>query len=153
MNKHLLESDMRSTIIEFLLTLAFMGDAQVAEFPPQEVMCLAQNVYHEARGENLTGRRAVAHVTLNRVADRRWPGTVCEVVYQPYQFSWTLGDPPVNEPGAFEASLMVAVNAMRGLSPDPTEGSTFFFDHNRVTPRWSRSFETVAVIGGHTFQR
>ena len=28
-----------------------------------EAFCLAQNVYHEAKGENLAGKSAVAHVT------------------------------------------------------------------------------------------
>ena len=53
------------------------------------VICLALNIYHEARGEPIEGQRAVASVTLNRTLDPRWPSTVCGVVYDPQQFSWT----------------------------------------------------------------
>ena len=33
-------------------------------------VCLALNVYFEARSENIDGQLAVAEVTLNRVADK-----------------------------------------------------------------------------------
>jgi hypothetical protein len=44
--------------------------------------CLAQAIYFEARGEPLDGQVAVAEVVLNRVQDRRFPGTVCGVTTQ-----------------------------------------------------------------------
>jgi N-acetylmuramoyl-L-alanine amidase len=140
-------------MMEILLTVTFMSSAQVHGHTVEDVLCLAQNVYHEARGESVTGQRAVAHVTLNRVVDPRWPDTICDVVYQSRQFSWTRRNPSVTEPAAFENALMVAVNALHGVSDDPTDGASHFFAHRSVTPRWSRSFETVAVIGEHTFQR
>jgi spore germination cell wall hydrolase CwlJ-like protein len=59
----------------------------------------------------------------------------------------------VTEPAAFERALMVSINALRGVSEDPTNGANYFYAHRHVTPRWSRAFETVAVIGAHTFQR
>lgn len=50
--------------------------------------CLALNIYHESRSESLQGQIAVAQVTINRVAHDHWPSTICEVVYDPMQFSW-----------------------------------------------------------------
>lgn len=144
---------MKSLVLDILLTLAFMEDAQINTISAKEINCLAQNIYHEARGEDFVGQSAVAHVTLNRVADDRWPDTVCGVVYQPYQFSWTTNKPVMNDPVAYENSLMIAAVAVVGLSDDPTDGAVFYYDHSTVTPRWSRAFETVAVIGGHTFKR
>ena len=47
-----------------------------------QMHCLATNIYHEARGESIKGKSAVAHVTMNRVTSNRYPNTVCEVVYQ-----------------------------------------------------------------------
>ena len=44
------------------------------------LMCMALNVYHESRSEDLRGQVAVANVTLNRVADSKWPNDVCSVV-------------------------------------------------------------------------
>ena len=48
----------------------------------QDLMCLARNVYHESRGEPMAGQYAVAEVTMNRVASRHFPDTVCDVVYE-----------------------------------------------------------------------
>lgn len=48
---------------------------------------LANVIYHEARGESRTGQAAVAYVVLNRVADKRFPNTVKEVIWQRNQFS------------------------------------------------------------------
>ena len=41
---------------------------------------MAMNVYHEARSEPLAGQAQVAHATLSRVKDKRYPNTVCDVV-------------------------------------------------------------------------
>ena len=56
---------------------------------PTEVMCLAENMYHEAKNQGTAGWSAVASVTFNRVKDTRFPNTVCEVVKQgPTRESW-----------------------------------------------------------------
>ena len=44
--------------------------------------CLARNIYFEARNEPFAGQFAVAMVTLNRVHDKQFPNSICEVVYQ-----------------------------------------------------------------------
>ena len=48
----------------------------------QQMVCLAENIYFEARAEGVEGKAAVANVTRNRVEDSRWPNTYCEVVQQ-----------------------------------------------------------------------
>jgi spore germination cell wall hydrolase CwlJ-like protein len=54
-----------------------------------EVMCLAQNIYFEARAESISGKAGVANVTKNRVEDSRWPDTYCGVVGDgPTRESW-----------------------------------------------------------------
>ena len=60
-----------------------------------EVYCMAQNIYFEARHESMIGKIAVAHVVKNRIKDKRWPDTVCKVVKQgPIRESWkTKKDP------------------------------------------------------------
>jgi len=59
------------------------------EYQDIDRFCLAKNIFHEARGESTIGKYAIAQVTLNRVISSRYPDTVCEVVMQPHQFSWT----------------------------------------------------------------
>ena len=69
-----------------ILSIAMMAPPQVDK---EQHKCLAMNIYHEARSESMQGQIAVAQVTLNRVEHDKWPSTICEVVYEPKQFSWT----------------------------------------------------------------
>lgn len=56
----------------------------------KELACLAQNVYMEARGEPTDGKLAVAWVTIRRSQiGGGWPTTICGVVWQTNQFTWT----------------------------------------------------------------
>ena len=62
----------------------------IIDYPdPTEVMCLAENMYHEAKNQGTAGWSAVASVTFNRIRDSRFPNTVCEGVKQgPTRESW-----------------------------------------------------------------
>ena len=53
-----------------------------------QLNCLAQNIYHEARGESYRGKVAVANVTMNRVRSKKFPGTICGVVKQAVYSRW-----------------------------------------------------------------
>ena len=48
----------------------------------EALMCMALNIYHEARNQSMVGQVAVAEVVMNRVEDSRFPDTICEVVKQ-----------------------------------------------------------------------
>ena len=48
----------------------------------EAVMCMALNLYHEAKGEPRQGQIAVAHVVMNRMNDPNFPETVCGVIKQ-----------------------------------------------------------------------
>ena len=42
----------------------------IIDYPdPTEVMCLAENMYHEAKNQGTAGWSAVASVTFNRIRD------------------------------------------------------------------------------------
>jgi len=60
-----------------------------------ELYCMSQNIYFEARHESMIGKIAVAHVVMNRIEDKGFPNTVCGVVKQgPIRESWkTRKDP------------------------------------------------------------
>ena len=51
-------------------------------------MCLALALYHEARGEPVSGQMMVAKVIVNRIQSNRFPNKMCDVVMQPRQFSF-----------------------------------------------------------------
>ena len=48
----------------------------------ESILCIALNVYFEARSEELPGKVAVGSVVMNRVESPIFPDTACEVVYQ-----------------------------------------------------------------------
>lgn len=123
--------------------------------------CLAINVYHEARGEPDAGQLAVAYVTLNRARARNMD--VCEVVVEPYQFSWTIGGVMMRVNGwtlmphrmptdakAFAKAVEISRMAMRGQADDPTQGA-HFYHADYVSPRWKDSMTKIASIGQHLF--
>ena len=69
----------------------YLNDSFNTEFYTQaDIKCLTENMYHEARGDGYAGMYATTMVVMNRVADWRYPDTVCEVVKQgPIKESWT----------------------------------------------------------------
>lgn len=113
--------------------------------------CLALNLYHEARGEGPEGMLAVGVVTLNRVAHPDWPDDVCAVVYQPSQFSWTRGNPPVNEPQAWRLAEAIAQEMLDGEADSPLDHTALFFHASSVQPRWASRMARLGRIGNHIF--
>lgn len=135
----------------------------------EDVVSLALNIYFEARGESRVGQLAVGLVTLNRVADDRWPDTIKEVVWQDTkpdepggeQFSWTLdydweqealGD--VSNPFSFNEALGVAIELLNGDTEDFTEGANLY--HALEVSPWWIGMPTVVrttLIGNHVFYK
>jgi len=136
-----------------------------------EIMCLATNVYHEARGEDFVGQVAVAHVTMNRVNSKRFPDSVCGVVYQARysewwkkhhnknvpvknqcQFSWYCDgrSDAVNDTELFHELLILSIQVYHKMIPDNTDGSLFYHSR-RVEPYWASSYNQYAHIGNHIF--
>ncbi len=125
------------------------------ELITQTLLCLAMNVYHEARSEDLNGQVAVAEVTLNRVNSSKYPDNVCDVVWQRKQFSWTLdgkSDVPKDEQ-AWRRAKLVAWYAMESDSRKVVGYGVTHYHADYVQPYWTTSFERVAKIGTHIFYR
>ncbi len=114
------------------------------------LLWLTLNVYHEARSEPEIGQVAVAHVTLNRAAQRDL--SIKTVVKQPYQFSWTNQKNSYipEDPQAFfqcMKSVYIAIN-----NTDFTAGATFYHLDN-VKPYWADEFTYVNQFGSHKFYK
>lgn len=84
-------SDLRNLYSGFKSTgaIAPLEGGNLALDPDAEINCMALNIYHEARGESQAGQEAVAMVTMARRNHPSYPSSVCGVVWQPRQFSWT----------------------------------------------------------------
>lgn len=53
--------------------------------------CLVCNCFHESRGEPMEGKIAVLKTVMSRHEDKifNWPDSICGIVYDDGQFSWT----------------------------------------------------------------
>jgi N-acetylmuramoyl-L-alanine amidase len=128
-----------------------------------DLECLAENVYFEARGEPLAGQYAVAEVTLNRTRARNFPHTVCQVVHERHwdaghrrfvaDFSWVELGAPAPEDGAAWKQAMKVASAAYDESYEPLVPGALFYHATNVRPAWSKSRRSLATIGNHIFYR
>ncbi|MEM7195752.1 MAG: cell wall hydrolase [Pseudomonadota bacterium] len=115
--------------------------------------CLAMNIYHEGRGESAEGRAAIASVTMNRVRSKHFPNSVCEVVWQRKQFSWTEVAPRhhvVKDQKAWRQALVMAKLFIDGAR-ESAVGSATHYHALHVAPNWLDTSKLVAFVGGHAF--
>lgn len=129
----------------------------IAEYSDDE-LCLAINLYHEARGEGQKGQILAGQTTQNRVGMRASWRDLCDVVFSPSQFSWTLEQPYMDlsqpaERQALRDMLGLARQLVAGRIPDLSYGATHYYNPNKVTPSWQASYQEVAMIDGHRFMR
>lgn len=132
---------MKKLIISLVLALPLSTKAA----PNRDIMCLAQNVYNEARGEGFKGMLAVAQVTINRTKDERFHETLCEVVHAKKQFSWTMQ--PNHKPPD-ENSIMIAALALTG-NHEFKNFKALFYHSNKINPKWKH--KRLTKIGNHIF--
>lgn len=121
---------------------------------PIDQFCLAKNIYHEARGEDIIGQYAVAQVTLNRVLSPRYPNTICEVVMQPFQFSWannrSLRWAHPND-ADWEQAKQITYNVLfDGYRVEGLETALFYHAYWMI-PNWKLPEAKIAQIGTHIF--
>ena len=139
----------------------------------QSTKCLAMNMYHEARGQGTAGMIAVSAVVLNRVNDKRFPNSVCGVVFQAQmKKSWKTGEPvPVRNKCQFswycdgksddvtdeeaykkalDLSSLIMHNDIKFV--DITDGATHYHA-DYVKPDWAKTKVRTTEIGDHIFYR
>lgn len=128
------------------------------------ILCMALNIYHEARGEPIIGQHMVAQVTMNRAA--RAPENICEVVFRPKQFSWanplTAATPEVRrrlahkyipkDKKAWDVAKQIARWTVEGYIPDFTRGATHYHA-TYVNPYWIKNKKFLVAAGQHRFYR
>jgi spore germination cell wall hydrolase CwlJ-like protein len=119
----------------------------------QQQDCLANAVYFEARGEPIEGQLAVAEVVLNRAASGRYPGTICEVVTQPWQFSF-VRDGIIPHADRSSASWHRAVAIARIAEAEASRllpRNVLWYHADYVNPDWGRRLARNTKIGLHIF--
>lgn len=106
--------------------------ASSVEAHSKEVICLAKNIYYESRGETVLGQKLVAKVTLNRQKNKNFPNTICKVVYQPYQFSWTLKPYPIREYKSWNQALKIAEYSINTQLPELKHINYLYYTHKSI---------------------
>ena len=134
----------------------------------EAIVCLALNVYHEAKNQSLAGQIAVAEVVMNRVDDPRYPNNVCDVVKQGLTYKWKPSVPIRNqcqfswycdgksdvakEKDAWEESVSVAKGVYYGYLNAYLEGATHYHAYY-VNPSWAETKTYITRIDDHIFYR
>lgn len=130
------------------------------KYGSQNIECVVEAVYHEARGEPQDGWKAVIEVILNRSNMSEYPNSLCEVVHQNKQFSYRNGDKKnnlqYNEPKklyeitktVYEHLYNIDVHPKHKILPDCVshyDGKSF------KKPSWANKMIMVKEIAGHQF--
>lgn len=140
-------------VLFLVLIIALFAKPSLAN-TTRDISCLAKNIYFEARNQSIEGQKAVAFVVLNRVNSLSYPNSVCEVISQDRQFSWTR-DGRSNQPKdlkSFKIATAMAIYVYNkyGKIKDPTKGA-IMYHANYVQPYWSSYYKLSAIIGDHIF--
>lgn len=125
-----------------------------------EKICLACNIYHEARNQSKLGQYMVGKVTLNRKESNLFPNTICEVVWQKNsrgsaQFSWTSDgalDYVLNE-GSWDSAMNIAVSLFSEELNTRYFDDIYWFHAVYVNPYWSKEKKFVMKVGDHLFYK
>ena len=165
-------------------SLAFLGLSFCSQPAPantikgtayEQIICLADNIYWEARNQPVRGMFAVAYVVDNRVSDKRYPDTYCEVIKQGptrpswkdktilfpvknrCQFSWYCDgksdDVPLYDRQVYQIAVEIARIIFFGqYDEDITEGATHYHA-NYVFPAWRKTKTKTLIVGDHIFYR
>lgn len=126
--------------------------------PNNDLDCLTQAIYYEARNESEAGQTAVAEVVMNRVRHPGYPDQVCAVVYQrnsrTCQFTFTcdgsMGRGAVRQ-AAWTRAQRIAREVLEGRHESQLPSSSVNYHANYVRPTWGQRLAKVRQIGAHIF--
>ncbi len=139
----------------------YYGAMLSARSRQRERNCLAKAIYFESRGEPVHGQLAVAQVVMNRVREKYYPSTVCNVVFEgahrrnKCQFSFACDgypDIPRNK-RLWRLANQLASKTMNGEVWLKDIGYASHYHATYVRPRWIRYMRRIKRVGVHIFYR
>ena len=154
-------------LLAVILLVLGASDVNASEPPPYSDMngkrlssieCLAVNLYHESRSESDFANIAINTVVFNRVNDKRFPDTICGVIFQKSQFSWTgngLSD-TIKDKAQYERLYRLSESTLlnRDFIIKYSEGINHY--HTTTShPYWSNSRGMVFInqVDNHNFYK
>jgi spore germination cell wall hydrolase CwlJ-like protein len=139
-----------------LLSFNTLATPPKDEFNYADFKCMVENAYHEARGEGIKGMQAVTQVVLNRA--QKSGESACQVVYKPYQFSWTMDKKRKVKTdaewatGLGQAASRLAVwQVLNDAASCSKLCSATHYHTASVKPLWANSRKKVGRLGQHIF--
>lgn len=128
-----------------------------------DIRCLTINLFHEAAGEPLKGQELVVQVVINRRnLLGRFGSNYCEVIKQPYQFSWTLdiskaymlkSKQPLSSQDFKKYSKVVIGVLQNQLNVLDKDKEILYYHSIAVKPKWAAKMKVVYRVGNHIFYR
>lgn len=113
-------------------------------------VCMALAINGEARGESVQGQIAVGQVIMHRVADKRWPNTVCGVVTQKRQFEGMPKSVTLGGKEDWQRFIPLSQAIIEGYTVEQVPKATHFHA-DYAHPYWAKKMDRVRKIGGHIF--
>ena len=151
-------------ILTTILSLLIPTQAHALKGYDLDVSCLAINIYHEAdwNSPDWSEGFAIAFSTINRVKERHL--SICDVVFEPKQFSWTNGALdkrgvllpeylPNYHSRQWRESRRIAKEALSSGMIDFTHGATHYHADYIDKPIWTKWHQPVGKWGRHYFYR
>lgn len=117
--------------------------------PQNSFQCMMCNCHHETEGETDAGQLAVGKVVMTRVGMPSYPNTVCGVIYQQSQFSWTLSSRKRRETisgASYQNCYQPVVQALRFRGHYASH-----FHTSGVHSSWASRCRRLERIGNHIF--
>ena len=135
------------------------GGGFIAPNSHDNLTCLTQAVYYEARSQSLAGQQGVAQVVMNRTHSAEFPSGVCDVVFQrtghygTCQFTFVC-DGSMNrrlvEQQAWDKAHEVASSALNGFVYAPLKDA-MHYHAAWMTPYWAPSLTRIGQVDGQIF--
>ena len=158
------EPSVTSALLADYVANGYQPTAKRVEYANGERECLAQAIYHEARGESATGQMAVANIIVNRARSSKFPSTLCGVIYQNadkgrYRCQFTFAcDGRDDTPGERRAwatsqdlARTVYAEFAQGEDIGVLPGTALYYHTTAVRPSWANTFSRVATVDSHIF--
>ncbi len=144
-------------LVRFSIILPPIEQSVVKRADPEDIYWMALNIYYEARSDSTTSQRSVAHVTINRVTDSRFPNDIKGVVTDRDQFSWFWdgkSDKPKELEAWAEAQILaeeVIDQVAAGLYYDDLTWYSTHYHRWDIKPDWSYAFMQTVDVGSHLY--
>jgi spore germination cell wall hydrolase CwlJ-like protein len=161
--RNVTSSSITDSVLARYIARGYVPTVKRVQTANHERRCLSMAIYNEARGESDNGQWAVANVIINRAMSKRFPSTMCGVVYQNadegrYRCQFTFAcdgrAERIAEPAAWAKAKRIAAAAFaefqRGKRPGIVPRSALYYHTRAVSPDWA-GFREVAEIGAHVF--